>query len=270
MRFKVLGPLEVTHNGQICTPHAPKVRQVLALLLLRANQVVSTESLIEELWGDHPPHSAMTTTQTYVYQLRKVIAQHTGDRAHEKMIVTTSPGYVFRIDDRQLDFQVFKSVLEEGRVLLEEGCHLQASQKLRAALALWRDRALTNVAHGTLLENYVTHLNELYVTALELRIQADITLGWYRKIIPELGSLVREYPFHEWFHGQLMIALYMAGRRGDALTAYQNTRRLLNRELGLEPSSVLQHIHQMVLRAEVEEQKLIGSLLEEFTAQAAS
>jgi DNA-binding SARP family transcriptional activator len=268
VRFKVLGPLEVSHNEQVCTPHAPKVRQVLALLLLRANQVVSTESLIEELWGDDPPHSAVTTTQTYIYQLRKAIAQYTGDRTHEEMIVTTPPGYVFHVGGDQLDFQAFNRALEEGRTMLEEGRHLQAAQRLGTALAMWRDHALTDVIHGTLLQGYVTHLNELYITALELRIQADMTLGRYRKLIPELGTLVREYPFNEWFHGQLMIALYQTGRRGDALNAYQNARRLLDRELGLEPSTTLQRIHQGVLGVDGEKAAPLNGLFEAFTAQA--
>ncbi|MFI6346464.1 BTAD domain-containing putative transcriptional regulator [Streptomyces sp. NPDC050560] len=263
-----MGPLEVSHDEQVCTPQAPKVRQVLALLLLRSNQLVSIESLIEELWGETPPHSAVTTTQTYIYQLRKATARFMGDETGKKVIATTPPGYVFHVDSDQLDFQTFNKATEEGRTLMEQGRHLQVSERLSAALALWRDQALTDVVHGPLLQRYVTHLNELYISALELRIQADMELGRYRQLIPELGELVQTYPYNEWFHGQLMIALTQTGRRRDALNAYQTARRLLDQELGLAPSASLQHIHQSVLGADVNGFRPVSALPQPYHAQA--
>lgn len=251
MKFNVLGPLKVSQDQQTCTPSAPKVRQVLALLLLRANQVVSLDSLIEELWGGEPPQSAVTTTQTYIYQLRKTIARYSSTRAAEEMIVTTPPGYMVRVSDEQLDCRMFDRAVTQGRLLLENGQTHQAAQRLRSALDMWNGPALTDVIHGALLQSYVTHLDEQYVTALELRVQTDMQLGRYRELIPELGTLVRRYAFNEWFHAQLMIALHRAGRRGDALTAYQNVRRILSEELGLEPSASLKRIHQGVLTADV-------------------
>jgi DNA-binding SARP family transcriptional activator len=235
----------------MCTPSAPKVRQVLALLLLRAGQVVSLDSLIEELWDGEPPQSAVTTTQTYIYQLRKTIARHSDARTAETMVVTTPPGYLLRISDEQLDCRMFDRAVMQGRMLLENGQVHPAAQRLRSALDMWNGPALTDVIHGPLLQSYVTHLDEQYVTALELRIQADMQLGRYRELIPELGTLVRRYSFNEWFHAQLMIALHRAGRRGDALNAYQNVRRILSEELGLEPSASLKRIHQNVLTADV-------------------
>ncbi|MFE3323222.1 BTAD domain-containing putative transcriptional regulator [Streptomyces sp. NPDC059176] len=251
MRFKVLGPLEASHDEQVCTPQAPKVRQVLALLLLRSNQLVSIDSLVEELWGETPPHSAVTTTQTYIYQLRKATARLMGDETGKKVIATNPLGYVFHVGDDQLDYHEFNTAMEEGAALMEQGQHLQASERLSAALALWRDQALTDVAHGPLLQRYVTHLNERYVSGLELRIQADMEVGRYRKLIPELSELVHAYPYNEWFHGQLMIALTQTGRRRDALHAYDHACRLLDQELGLAPSANLQIIHQSVLEADV-------------------
>jgi DNA-binding SARP family transcriptional activator len=249
VRFSVLGPLEVSHDGQTCTPSAPKVRQVLALLLLRANQIVSLDSLIEELWGNNPPQSAVTTTQTYIYQLRKTITRYAGPRVAEEMIVTTPPGYLVRISDEQLDYRMFDRMMAQARALYEDGQIQLAAERLRAALEMWTDYALNDVIHGSLLQSYVTHLDERYITALELRVQSEMQLGHHRDLIPELGVLVRRYPFNEWFHAQLMIALHRAGRRGDALSAYQNARRILSEELGLEPSASLKRIHQGVLTA---------------------
>ncbi|SBT42866.1 DNA-binding transcriptional activator of the SARP family [Micromonospora auratinigra] len=247
MEFNILGALEVKHEGNICTPTAPKVQWVLALLLCRANQIVSIGSLTEELWGTEPPRSAVTTTQTYIYQLRKKFEREGIAARPEERLETRPPGYLLRVGDAELDADRFERQVERGRELLAQGRADVAADLLRDALAMWRGPALANVPVGRLLEGHVAHLEESRVRALELRIEADIALGRHRELIPELRLLVAAYPLNEWMHGELIQALHRAGRRGEALQAYQNLRDILNEELGLDPSPELQRMQREVL-----------------------
>jgi DNA-binding SARP family transcriptional activator len=247
MHFNVLGSLEMQHDNHVCTPTAPKVRWVLALLLTRANQVVGVETVINELWGDAPPRSAVTTAQTYIYQLRQTFRRILGDKAAGELLTTRSPGYLLRIGPEACDATRFERMVEEGRVALDGGFYAEASRQLGEALALWRGAALGDVPAGRVLEAHVAHLEEMRLQALELRIQADLSLGRHRELIPELRSLVAAHPLNEWVHGQLINALNLSGRRSEALQAYQNLRRVLLDELGLEPSRQLQRLQRMVL-----------------------
>ncbi|MEU8552280.1 AfsR/SARP family transcriptional regulator [Streptomyces roseoverticillatus] len=239
--------MEIRHGGEVCTPTAPKTRQTLALLLFRANQAVDTSAVIDELWCDNPPRSSMTTMQTYIYQLRKLFSRVTGEDTQQKILVSQPPGYCLRISEDQLDAKVFERLATEGRELLATGHVEQASRKLHEALKLWRGRTLADVSAGRLLEGHIVHLEELRITTLELRCHADLQLGAHRELVPELRSLVTEYPLNEWFHGQLITALHHAGRRGEALQAYQNLRRVLDTELGIEPSIALQSLQRDLL-----------------------
>lgn len=250
MRFSVLGHFEVTHDDRIYTPSAPKVRQVLAVLALRATEVVSVDALIEELWGENPPKSAVTTAQTYIYQLRQAFREPDGNEAALCSISTRLPGYTLEIDREHIDASAFTHLLDEGRRLLEKDERDEACRVLHQALGLWSGPALGNVTCGPLLRRYATHLEESRITALELRIAADMRIGRHRELIPELRSLVSLHPFNEWLHAQLIISLYKAGRRGDALRAYQELARILNLELGLDPSADLQRIHRAVLASD--------------------
>lgn len=247
MKFNILGAMQVLHEDRVCTPTAPKVRWTLAMLLLRANRIINTASLIDELWGENPPRSAVTTTQTYIYQLRKMFAQEAPGPESDDLILTQPPGYALRIREDQLDAKVFERLYDEGRELLARGDAQAAAARLRAALDLWRGPVLADVSVGRLLEAHVAHLEEMRIRALELRIEADNRLGLHRELLPELRSLVAEYPLNEWFHGELIGALNQAGRRGEALHAYQSLRRTLNRELGLEPTDRLQRLQEQLL-----------------------
>jgi SARP family transcriptional regulator, regulator of embCAB operon len=247
LQFQVLGPLEVFDGDRVCTPTPPKVRRVLALLLLRANQVVSMDSLIEELWGEEPPLSAVGTAQTYIYQLRKILdprGEHSVDR---EWLLTKAPGYLMRVSPNQLDASAFEALSWQGRQTLEKGHPEEASQLLRRALDLWKGPSLANVRLGHLLEAHAVHLEEQRMRALELRIQADAELGRHRELIGEMRSLVATHPLNEWFHGQLIVALSHSGRRGEALQAYQDLRRVLSSQLGLDPQPELQRLHREVL-----------------------
>ncbi len=243
--FKVLGGFEVTDGGHDFTPSAPKLRQVLATLVLHANQVVHTDLLIEELWGEDPPKTAMTTTRTYMYHLRECFARRDAD----SMLVTKPPGYLLRAQPYRIDLNLFKQIASEGRSELAQGRAGEAAQLLRKALDLWSGPALVDVNHGPVLRARVVTLEELRLHALELRIQADFRLGLHRGLIGELRSLVAAHPLNEWFRGRLIDALGRAGRRNEALATYMDLRNVLNEELGLEPGPELQRLQHQLLTA---------------------
>jgi SARP family transcriptional regulator, regulator of embCAB operon len=268
MKFKILGPLEVSNEGTICTPTPPKVRRVLALLLLRANQVVSTDALIEELWGEEPPQSAITTAQTYIYQLRRAFGRAEVTEGRSNWLVTTAPGYLMHVNPGQVDAHDFETLSWQGRQLLDNGKTEDAADVLREALNMWRGPALANVLTGRLLESHAVHLEEERLRTLELRILADAELGRHHALIGELRSLVATYPLNEWFHGQLIAALSRSGRRSEALQAYQNLRQLLRDELGLDPQPELQRLQQEVLSYDSPEAPLFGLRLHPALAAA--
>ncbi|MEU8775766.1 AfsR/SARP family transcriptional regulator [Streptomyces sp. NPDC048606] len=245
--------MEVLHEDGHHTPTAPKARNTLALLLSRANQVVEIPALIDELWIDHPPRSAVTTAQTYIYQLRKMFQTAVGSEAAGKMLVTKAPGYSLRVDALEIDVQLFEQRAAEGKRLLAAGRAEEASRRLREALALWRGPALADVNAGRILEAHVVQLEESRLGALQLRVEADLRLRRYRELVPELRSLVATHPLNEWLHAQLITCLRYSGRRGEALQAYQALRRVLDDELGLRPSLPLQRLEQYLLTDPVRE-----------------
>ncbi|WP_314621287.1 AfsR/SARP family transcriptional regulator [Streptomyces stackebrandtii] len=247
MIFRVLGPLEVAMEGAAEKPTAPKVRWTLALLLLHANRVVGHSSIIDELWGETPPCSAVATAQTYVYQIRRKY-QRRFDRIGWGALVETRPsGYVLRAEESEIDAQVFERLSEQARASLTAGHTEQAARQLREALALWRGRALADVPTGSVLEPHVTHLEKSRMRTLQLRIFADQRLGRHRELLPELQFLAAANPIDEWFHQQLMIALVETGRRADALEAYHRLQSTLGAELGVRPSPRLHKLQHDVL-----------------------
>lgn len=248
VRFKILGTLELLHGAGSLTPSAPKVRRVLAHLLVNANKIVHIDSIIDELWGDDPPSSAVTTTQTYIYQLRRLMVLHRL-AAVDELLITKAPGYILRISPEQLDADRFTRLAAEGRALLERGAAAEASSRLRMAMDLWTGPALSNVTLGCHLQAHAAYLEEERLRTVELRIEADIRLGRDRELISELRSLVIGYPLNEWFHSQLIQILTRCGRRNEALQAYRSLRSVLNNELGLEPSVEVQSLHREILAA---------------------
>jgi SARP family transcriptional regulator, regulator of embCAB operon len=248
-RFNILGGLEIVQNGRSITPSPPKVRRVLALLVVRANQVVHPDSLIAELWGQTPPKSAITTLQTYIYHLRRTFAEEGLDVSGEELLVTRHPGYMLQIHRNGLDAEVFERLVDDGHDYLERGQPALAAAVLREALALWTGPVLANVTFGSALEAHAVRLEERRMHALQLRIQADLEIGRHGEIIGELRSLASAYPLNEWFASRLITALAHAGRRRDALSAYQEVRTELRNELGLDPSPALQQVLGDVLGA---------------------
>jgi WD40 repeat protein/DNA-binding SARP family transcriptional activator/energy-coupling factor transporter ATP-binding protein EcfA2 len=242
MEFGVLGPLEVLHQGESLQLGGPKQRTVLAHLLLRANNLVTVERLIDALWGEEPPASARNTLQTYIKHLRKLV----GSERIEHM----SSGYVLRVEPGELDLLRFESLVEEAAVLGPSDLAAGA-RGLRVALSLWRGPALDDLAEQPPLRPEITRLEELRIATVEERIGADLALGRHHELVPELETFVAHHPFRERAWGYLMVALYRSGRQGDALAAYGRAREVLNVELGIDPSPELQHTQEQVLKQDV-------------------
>ncbi|MEU5210236.1 AfsR/SARP family transcriptional regulator [Streptomyces sp. NPDC020742] len=245
--YKVLGATQVRSGDRDRTPTPAKVRQVLALLLLRGNQVVHIDAFIDELWGADSPRTAVTTAQTYVYQLRKSFARDEVMEPGRRWLLTRPPGYILLLEPGELDAEVFESTVKTARKLLENGRPEEAEPMLRRALGLWTGPALADVTKGRQLSAHAVHLEEERVRALELCVQAGFTLGRSRELVGELRSLTVRYPLNEWFHGQLMRALADCGRRSESLDVYHNLRMLLDEELGLAPSEEIKRIQHRIL-----------------------
>ncbi|MEU7146142.1 AfsR/SARP family transcriptional regulator [Nocardia sp. NPDC046473] len=247
--FSMLGALEMCHEGRRIVVTSPSVRKVLALFLFRANSAVAVETLVDELWDDKPPRSAVTTAQTYIYQLRRQFNHEFGIKRHD-MISTEDHGYVMHLVGCQTDAQRFTHLTEQGRKHLDDHEPEQGVEVLRRALNLWTGTALANVHVGSVLKAHVAHMEEQRILALELRIDAELQLGRHRELVAELRNLVVTHPLNEWFHSRLILALSRSGRRGEALAAYQDVHRILATELGIDPSRELRDLHYEVLTSE--------------------
>ncbi|MFD0900458.1 AfsR/SARP family transcriptional regulator [Actinomadura sediminis] len=248
LRFELLGPLEILNKDTVVTPSTPKLRQVLALLSMRANQVVGMDVLVQELWDADPPRSAITTLQTYVCQLRRWLAESDPELHPEETLRTRPRGYVLQVDDDRLDVRVFERLVEDGERLSRAGRSGLAMERLAEAAGLWRGPVLADVTCGVLLKTHAAHLEELRLRAIELRVQTGMAMGQHRHLVAELQSLTATYPLNEWLHAQLMQALNRCGRRGDALKAYHGLRVVLAEELGVDPSPELKRLHEQLLR----------------------
>src|SRR5262245_24531693 len=183
--FRVLGPLQVAANGRLLLLGGAKQRAVLALLLLHANEIVSVDRLVDELWGDSPPESAANMVQGYVSHLRKTLEPGRARGQHE-LLVSHPPGYMLRIGSDQLDAERFRRLAEEGHRLLAAGEPEQAAERLRLALALWRGPALDDLAYEEFTRADIDRLEELRLAALEHRIDADLALGRHDALVGEL------------------------------------------------------------------------------------
>jgi predicted ATPase/DNA-binding SARP family transcriptional activator len=245
--FEILGPLEVRAQGEPLPLGGAKRRALLALLLLRANEVVSTDWLIDELWGERPPETAANTLQAHVSQLRRALDAGLGDR-EPPVLVTQAPGYMLRVPPDALDAHRFERLVREADVAHGRGAAEEASALLTEALALWRGAALADVALLGAAQPEIARLEELRRRALEDRADCELELGRHADVLAEVEALVAQYPLSERLRRQLMLALYRSGRQADALQAYQDARRALTEELGLDPGPELRELHQAILR----------------------
>src|SRR5713101_4828797 len=242
MEFRILGSLEVAVDGRPLPLGGPSQRALLALLLLHANEVVSSDRLLEELWADRPPASGATALQVRVSQLRKALGP-AGER-----LETKTPGYLFRAERGELDLERFSQLVEET----DGAPPKTAAERLREALALWRGPPLADLAYESFAQPAIRRIEELRLAALERRIDADLALGRHADVVPELEALVASEPLRERFRGQLILALYRSGRQAQALDAYREARRALVEEVGLEPSPALQELERAILQQDPE------------------
>jgi DNA-binding NarL/FixJ family response regulator/DNA-binding SARP family transcriptional activator len=242
VEYRILGPLEVVEGGEPVPLGRLKERLVLAVLLLHANDFVSRERLIDELWGESPPPTAKKAVNVYISQLRKALTRNGGDP-----IATADGGYRLGVGAEKLDVGHMRQLLATAREHATAGELEAAAELLREALALWRGPTLA----GLLLESHgrdeVAQLDELRLTALMERIDCDLALGRHEDVLGELHVLVGEHPLRERLRAQLMLALYRADRQAEALDAYQQARDVLVEELGIEPSPALQRLQQEIL-----------------------
>src|SRR5262245_41704059 len=239
MEFLVLGPLEVRIEGKSVPLGGRKQRTLLALLVVNPNEVVSRDRLVDGVWGEWAPGSAQRSLDTYVSRLRALLG---GDRIERR-----PPGYLLRVEPGELDLDRFEALLEEGRSAAAAGDPATACDRLRGALALWRGRALADLASEAPLGVEAQRLEERRLLALEGRIDTDLQLGGGAALVGELERLVTENPFRERLLGQLMLALHRAGRQADALAAFRAGRQRLSAELGLEPSPDLRELERRIL-----------------------
>lgn len=252
MEFRILGPLEVVEDGRTLDLGGPKQRALLAALLLRANEVVSQDVLIDDLWGATPPATSAKTLQAYVSRLRKALADRNGEAPGAARLETHGHGYALRIAPESFDSGVFQRRLEEGRQALARDDPRRAAGLLREGLSLWRGPVLADLAYESFAQPEITRLEELRLSAIEERIEADLALGRDGELIGELEALVERHPLRERLRGQLMLALYRSGRQAEALRTYQDGRRQLAAELGLEPGEGLRRLERQILEQDPE------------------
>jgi DNA-binding SARP family transcriptional activator/tetratricopeptide (TPR) repeat protein len=238
MEFKILGPLEVRAGDREVACRGAKQRLLLGMLLLNANEVVSSDRLAEALWGSDQPETTKAL-QMHVSQLRRSLGAH--------VIVTRPPGYELRVAIGDVDAHRFELAAREGRAALAAGRAADARRLLHAALGLWRGSPLADLTFEDALQADIARLEELRLVALEARIEADLELGDQLTVVPELERLVAAHPTRERLRAHLMLALYRSGRQADALEVYRDTRNVLVEELGIEPGRDLQQLEAQVL-----------------------
>ncbi len=238
LQFRVLGPLEVCREGEPIAIPAPKQRALLGLLLLHANEPVSQDELIDQLWGDPPPRTARASLQNQVHALRKLLGAETVERQ--------SGGYVIHVEPGELDLDHFERLVAEARRCDPK----ERAAKLREALALWRGAPLVESPSAPFMQPEIARLEEARLTALESRVDAELALGLHGNLASELHTLAERYPLREKIWGQLMLALYRGGRQADALETYTRARDTLVDELGVEPGVELRELQRAILMQE--------------------
>jgi DNA-binding SARP family transcriptional activator/pimeloyl-ACP methyl ester carboxylesterase len=239
VKIDLLGPIRIWGDRIEITLNAAKERTLLAALALRPGKVVSSDELIEVLWGDAPPETARKTLQTYVSNVRRALGTD--------VIGTEPSGYVLRLPADRIDVGRFRGLINEGAEASRTGSAETARRILGDAIALWRGDPFTGVAPHSRLAAEAVRLKEEYLSVIEARVDADLALGRHAETVGELEVLADAHPFRERLCGQLMVALYRSGRQADALAAYQRGRCVLREELGLEPGGELRSLERAIL-----------------------
>jgi len=245
VRFRLLGPLEVWTGQDWSGIGAPKWRALLAALLLNPGQAVSTDRLAAELWGDDPPDRATNLVSVYVLRLRRALGDPEG-----RVLTTRAPGYQLLLGPGDLDADCFETLAGQGRAALADGDPGRAADKLTEALGLWRGQALADIPPSALVTAEADRLEESRLSALELRIEADLDCGRPAQLVPELRRLLSDQPLREGLWALLIRALDGSGRHAEALTAYGQAREVISEELGVDPGPELQRLYQAMLAAD--------------------
>jgi DNA-binding SARP family transcriptional activator/predicted ATPase len=240
MQARMLGPFQLEEGGRRIPISGLRQRAVLAGLLLRANEIVPSEQLLVDLWGEDSPPGAANALQAAISRLRRALPPG--------RLITRAPGYALRIFPEELDVSQFEQLVSEGREVLAAGAAAQAARTLRQALSLWQGPALADFRYEPFAQAEIARLEELHLTCLEERVEADLALGSASVLIPELQRLVGEHPVRERLRGQLMLALYRDGRQTEALEVYREFRSVLREELGLDTTPLLRKLEAAILR----------------------
>jgi DNA-binding SARP family transcriptional activator len=241
---RILGPLEVRRNGAALKLGGVSARTLFAILALRHGQFVSTESLIDGLWGDAPPRAARSTVHVYVSRFRRLLKD---DGPAAPTIESRSGGYALQLRPEQLDASRFDRLTEEGSAALGRGDARAALRSLEQALALWRGTPLSDVEVPDFLAAEIRTLEERRLRALESRLEAALELGRHLESMAHLEAAVHEYPLNERLHALHMVALYRAGRQAEALDVVGRLRRTLSQELGIEPGASIAQLERLIL-----------------------
>ncbi|HXV56336.1 MAG TPA: BTAD domain-containing putative transcriptional regulator, partial [Gaiellaceae bacterium] len=240
MDFRLLGPLEVRDGDREVRLRGGKQRALLALLLVHANRTLAIDRIVDDLWGEDVPETAAKMVQIYVSRLRKALAPGA--------LHTRPPGYALQLEPGELDLHRFEALVAEARSALAAGRAEEASAGFRAALELWRGQALAEFTSEPFAQAEAARLEELRIAALEGRLESDLLLGRHGDLVGELEALVARHPLREGLRRRHMLALYRSGRQAEALAAYQEARRALADELGIEPSPALRDLERRILR----------------------
>jgi DNA-binding SARP family transcriptional activator len=249
VRFGVLGPLLVDVNGTSCVPTAAKARQLLAFLVLNANQAIPVHACVDELWQADPPKSAVSTLQTYILQIRKLL-RRASPEAGEATLVTRNRNYQLNVRSGDLDSDIFASFALRGRLTLGHGDLQRAAAYFRRALRQWRGPALLDVPASPSIEMHRERLEESRFGVIELRVEADLRLGLHQQILTELGVRAQLYPLRENVQAQYMVALYRCGRQVTALGVFRRLRDTLFDQFGLDPSPRMLRLHEAILSSD--------------------
>ncbi len=237
--FRILGALEVLDGERRILLRGGKPRALLALLLIHANETLSIDRIVDELWAERPPATAAKSVQVHISRLRKALAA--------ERLVTRQQGYELRLDPDQLDSHRFEGLLARGRGELAAGRPESAASTLEGALSLWRGAPFSDLARESFVQRERARLEGLRVAAQEEMIEAKLALGRHAEVVGQLETLIGEQPYREGLRAQLMLALYRCDRQADALRAYQDARRTLVEDLGIGPGSRLRDLEQAIL-----------------------
>ena len=248
MEFRLLGPLEVAEDGRTVSLGGSRASALFALLLLHRNEVLAIDRIVEELWPDRPPKTGGQVVRVYVSHLRKALEPNRLRSDQHQVLLTRRNGYVLRVDNGQLDVDLFETLREDGRRLLADGESAEAAARLEKGLSLWRGPPLQDFAYESFAQPEIARLEELQVATLEDLFEARLAAGRDSDLVADLEQLVEAHPLRERLRAQLMLALYRGGRPADSLETYQRGRRYLAEELGLEPGESLRQLEARILQ----------------------